>query len=168
MNIPKIVDLYTQTLQVDNAEIFLRRTDKELWAQLRIELRDSSRGQRVAFWEDQLGALVEKRYKAAPNAFIVKRYRGKSTYAEMWRIKRAKAKWRFVNIFRIKLPTPEKHLAVEPSREVEIRGTITKDGTWDVEAIATLLASLMSQVPEDMLERATAQARKRVGKVKAA
>jgi len=40
MSITRLVDLYTSTIHIEDASVFLRQTDKDLWTGIRKELRE--------------------------------------------------------------------------------------------------------------------------------
>jgi len=173
MNILKIVELYTLTLHVVDADVFLRQTDKKVWDHLRAELKGTSKADRVKMWDERLDELVGERYQTEANAFLVPEYRGKSTYAPNWRRRKIAAKWRFVNIFRHERKAEGRVKVKERDHadgdgDVEIRGMITRDGVWDFEGIAKILMCMLSRVPEELFDRALEQAQARVRKTRAA
>lgn len=159
MNTTKIVDLYTKTLQLEDATVFLRMTDKDIWAEIRKELAGTTKKQREEIWGAKLEAMVEAKYKSEPNAFIVKKYRGRSMYAETWRRRRGKAKWRFVNCFQTR-PKPQV-VAAEPTHDhttVIIR--VKKPmGGWDADGILAGLENLYTRIPNDVLDPLVARAK---------
>ena len=172
MNETRVVELYVKTLHVADAEIFLRTTDKEIWTALREELRGTTKAERVKLWDDCLDLKVATAYKQRPNAFLIPKYRGKSTYAEDWRRRKIKAKFRFVNCFRVpkkeKLEKSKPMVAPDHST-VQIR--IFKEGhggALDESGILFGLENLYSRVSLETMDRLVARARMKAMKRKAA